>query len=238
MPYTVVLVDPQVLLRQGLRSLLASHADFHVVGDAGDGRNAVRLALAHTPDLVLIDAQLPGLDGVQTTALLKRRLPQLRVVMLTETKTSDCLRESLRVGADGFLLKHAGFDELLKALRCVMQGRKYLSPEVSPLLVEAYLNPTLASAARANERHRLTLRERSILQLVAEGRTNRAAAEFLCLSPKTIEKHRASLMRKLGLRNAAELLLAAIEMGLIERPVFSSERAPSTRADSVNAQHG
>ncbi len=227
MTYNALLVDTQVLLRQGLRSLLSSQGEFAVIGDTGDGRDAVRLALLHAPDLVLIDAQLPGLDGMQTTALLKRRLPQVRVVMLTESKTSDCLRESLHVGADGFVLKQAGFDELLTALRSVMRGRKYLSPEVSPLLVEAYLNPSLPEAAETNRRHRLTSRERSILQLVAEGRTNRAAAEFLCLSPKTIEKHRASVMRKLGLRNAAELMLAAMEMGLIERPVFPSERKPT-----------
>lgn len=226
MSSTVLLVDPQLLLRQGLRSLLSERAEFNVIGDTGDGRDAIRLAIARAPDLVLIDAQLPGLDGIQTTAQLKRRLPQVRVVMLTETKTSDCLRESLQVGADGFVLKRAGFDELLGALRSVMQGHKYLSPEVSPLLVDGYLNPIPPTAAQTSQRHRLTERECSVLQLVAEGRTNRAAAEFLCLSPKTIEKHRASLMRKLGLRNAAELMLAAIEMGLIERPVFPCEHRP------------
>jgi DNA-binding NarL/FixJ family response regulator len=226
MPFTVLLVDHHDLLRQGLRSLLSAQGEFVVIGETGEGREAVRLALAQSPDVVLIDAQLRGLDGVQTTALIKRRQPQVRVVVLTETKTNDCLRESLQVGADGFVLKEAGFDELLKALRSVVQGRKYLSPEVSPLLVEGYLNPDLPSDGEPDRLRRLTLRERSILQLVAEGRTNRAAAEFLCLSPKTVEKHRASLMRKLCLRNAAELMLAAIEMGLIERPAFPSQRRP------------
>ena len=221
---TVLIVDHHSLMRQGLRSLLSAEDEFEVVGDTGEGREALRLAVAQPPDLILIDAQLPGLGGVQTTALIKRRLPQVRVVMLTETKTNDCLRESLQAGADGFLLKEAGFDELLKGLRSVVQGRKYLSPEVSPMLVEAYLNPDLTGATESDRLHRLTLRERSILQLIAEGRTNRSAAEFLCLSPKTVEKHRANLMRKLGLRNATELMLTAIEMGLIERPAFPSHR--------------
>ena len=229
MPHTILLVDHNVLLRQGIRSLLNSQAEFEVIAEARDGREAMHKALAQPPDLVLIDAQLRGLDGIQTTAQLKRRLPQVRVVMLTETKTNDSVRESLQAGADGYVLKDASFEELLMALRSVALGKKYLSPDVSPLLVAGYLNPNSTGANGPDGLSKLTLRERGILQLVAEGRTNRATAEFLSVSPKTVEKHRANVMRKLGLRNATELVFAAMELGLVERPSFQQNRRPPVR---------
>ncbi len=220
MPTDLLLADANTLLRQGLRSMLAQHAEFNVVAEAGEGKEAARLALQHRPGLALIDVQLPGMNGIQATTYIKRHLPHVRVVMLTCAKTQDFVRESLRVGADGYVLKDASFAELLLAMRSVMLGKKYLSPDVSCQLVESYLNPQLAASSSPTALQKLTTRERSILQLIAEGRTNRAAAEFLSVSPKTIEKHRASLMRKLGLRSATELALTAIELGLIERPAL------------------
>ncbi len=224
----LLLADANTLLRQGLRSMLAQHAEFNVVAEASEGKEAARLALEHRPGLALLDIQLPGMNGIQAATYIKRHLPQLRIVMLTCTKAQDCVRESLRVGVDGYVLKDASFAELLIAMRSVMLGKKYLSPDVSCQLVDGYLNPQLAASARPTALQKLTTRERSILQLVAEGRTNRAAAEFLSVSPKTIEKHRASLMRKLGLRSATELALTAIELGLIERPALL--RAPDSGA--------
>ena len=213
----ILLVDQNSLLRQGLRAMLSAHLEFQVVGEVGDGRDAVQQAVALEPDLVVTDIQLPGISGIQALAHLKRRLPKARVIMLTSSKTDDYVRESLRLGADGYVLKDASFEELLIAMRSVVLGKKYLSPDVARHLVDGYLNPEVA-VAKNGQLQQLTMRERSILQLVAEGRTNRTAAEFLSVSPKTVEKHRASLMRKLGLRSATELTLTAIEMGLIERP--------------------
>ncbi len=218
----VLLVDHNCLMRQGLRALLAAHAEFNVVGEAGDGKEGAQQAFRLLPGLALLDIQLPGMNGIQATAHIKRRLPQVRVIILTASKTDDYVRESLRVGADGYVLKDASFEELLIAMRSVMLGKKYLSPDVSCRLVDSYLNPSLAASAKQTPLQKLTTRERSILQLVAEGRTNRTAAEFLSVSPKTVEKHRASLMRKLGLRSATELTLTAIELGLIERPGMMS----------------
>jgi DNA-binding NarL/FixJ family response regulator len=218
----VLLVDNNCLMRQGLRALLAAHAEFNVVGEAGDGKEGAQQAFRLLPGLALLDIQLPGMNGIQATAHIKRRLPQVRVIILTASKTDDYVRESLRVGADGYVLKDASFEELLIAMRSVMLGKKYLSPDVSCRLVDSYLNPSLAISAKQTPLQKLTTRERSILQLVAEGRTNRTAAEFLSVSPKTVEKHRASLMRKLGLRSATELTLTAIELGLIERPGLMS----------------
>ena len=217
MPTRILIADDHHLLRLGLRALLSQHPDFSVVGEASDGKLTLSETLLLVPDIVVMNIALPGMNGMEVTALIKRRLPQVRVIMLAEFNSEDYLRESLRVGVDGYLLKDTSYEELLLALRTVGQGRKYLSPAVSGQLVDGFLNPGQSGAGQS-PLQRLTSRERSILQLIAEGRTNRSTAEFLSVSPKTIEKHRARLMRKLGLRNAAELLLAALEMGMVERP--------------------
>lgn len=217
MPQRVFIADDHNLLRQGLRALISQSLDFSVEGEAADGKTALSEVLLHRPDIVLMNVALPGMNGMEVTAQIKRRLPEIRVIMLTSFKSEDYLRESLRVGADGYLLKDTSYEELLQALRSVGQGKKYLSPAISGQLVEGFLNPSGTGSSRS-PLQQLTSRERSILQLIAEGRTNRTAAEFLSVSPKTVEKHRARLMQKLGLRNAGELLLAAFEMGMVERP--------------------
>lgn len=211
----ILIVDDNNLLRQGLRSLLSEH--FVVVGEAADGKAAITQALQLQPDVVLMDISLPGMNGMEATTHIKRRLPEVRVIMLTALKPLEYLRESLRVGVDGYLLKNASYEELLTAVRSVVQGKIYLSPDVSSQLVDGFLHPG-QQGEDSSPLKRLTARERSILQLIAEGRTNRTTAEFLSVSPKTVEKHRARLMHKLGLRNAAELTLVALELGLIERP--------------------
>ena len=217
MTIRVLLIEGNDLFRQGLCALLSAEPGFEVVGDLAGGKEALQLSLTLKPDIVLMDIMLAGMNGLEIVAQIKRRQPYVRVVMLTVFKTQDYVRETLRVGADGFVLKTASFEELLMALRSVAQGKKFLSPDVSVHVVDSFLHPEQA-AAKASRLERLTTRERSVLQLVAEGRTNRRAAEFLSLSTKTVEKHRATLMRKLGLRNSAELIMVALEMGLIERP--------------------
>ena len=232
---TILLVDPNCLLRQGLRSLLNADGEFEVIGEACDGMQAMQRAALHCPVLMLIDSQLPGLCGIETVARIKRRLPTIRVVMLSDAMTDDCVRESLSAGADGYVLKDANFEDLLSALRSVAAGKRYLSPEVSALLVEGYLNPS----SRAENEHdgiaKLTARERSILQLVAEGRTNGATAAYLSVSKKTVEKHRANLMRKLGVHNATELMFAATDMGLVERPAHAKRRSAPAPFESRSA---
>jgi DNA-binding NarL/FixJ family response regulator len=217
MPQTVFIADDHNLLRQGLRALMGQTPEFSVAGEAADGKTALSQVLQLRPDIVLMNISLLGMNGMEVTAQIKRRLPTVRVIILTSFKTEEYVREALRVGADGYLLKDTSYEELLVALRSVGGGRKYLSPAISGQLVEGLLNPN-GNSARRSPLQQLTSRERSILQLIAEGRTNRSAAEFLSVSPKTVEKHRARLMQKLGLRSAGELLLAALEMGMIERP--------------------
>ena len=217
MTIRILLVDENNLFRKGLAALISSEPDFLVVGDLGGGKNALQASLQIEPDIVLMDIQLAGVNGLETGAQIKRRQPNVRVVLLTSVKSEEYVRAALRFGADGYVLKDASFEELQISLRSVAMGKKYLSPDVSAHVVDSFLHPD-QSRTGSSRLETLTPRERSILQLVAEGRTNRGAAEFLSVSPKTVEKHRASLMHKLGLRNAAELTLAALDLGLIERP--------------------
>ncbi len=217
MSIRVLLVDDNNLFRQGLSALISANDDFTVIADLRGGKEAVQASLNDSPDVVVMDIMLSGVNGLETVTQIKRRQPQVKIVMLTAFKTEDYVREALRVGADGYVLKDASLDELFTALRCVALGKKYLSPDVSSHVVHSFLHPQ-ANGGKASRLEMLTPRERSILQLIAEGRTNRTAAEFLSVSPKTVEKHRATLMNKLGLRNAAELTSVALELGLIARP--------------------
>jgi DNA-binding NarL/FixJ family response regulator len=217
MSHRVLLADDHSLFRQGLRALLSTHSDFTIVGEASNGEAAFDQAIALQPDVVLTDLVFPDGDAMQSIANIKRRLPAVRVVILTSSNSDDHLRKSLRLGVDGYVLKDASCDELVMALRSVIDGKRYLSPDMSGLLVNEYLNPGHSGEANS-PLSILTHRERSILQLIAEGCSNRRTAEHLSVSTKTVEKHRANLMRKLGLRNSGQLMLVAVEMGLIERP--------------------
>ncbi len=217
MTIRVLLVDDNNLFRKGLAALISAHPDFTVVGDVRTCKEAVQASIQTEPDVVVTDIILGGVNGLECVAQIKRRQPRVRIVLLTNLRTEDHVRSALRLGADGYVLKDTSIEEVHLALRSVAMGKKYLSPDVSEQVFDTFLQPRRA-AGRVSRLDLLTARERSILQLIAEGRTNRGAAEFLSVSPKTVEKHRASLMHKLGLRNAAELTLVAIDLGLIERP--------------------
>jgi DNA-binding NarL/FixJ family response regulator len=217
MSIRLLLLDDNVLFRKGLSALLSLQTDLSVAADVGTGREAEQTAARLDPDVVLMDLHLASISGLDVAAQIKRRQPQVKVLMLTASRTQEYVRAALRSGIDGYVLKDASLEELLIAIRSVAKGKKYLSPDVSGQLVERFLHPE-PPGGQSSQLDLLTNRERGILQLIAEGRTNRGAAEVLCVSPKTVEKHRASLMQKLGLRNATEMTLAAIEMGLVERP--------------------
>lgn len=233
MPHSILLVDHNTLLRQGLCSLLALQGEFEVVGEACEGNEALNQAIVCQPEIVLIDATLRGLCASQTAAQIKCRLPGTRVVMRTQTKTNDCVRDSPLTSADAYVRKDTGFEELLIGLRSVASGKRYLGHDMSPLLVQGDPNLQATADAGAHRTSMLTARERSILQLLAEGRTNRAAAEFLGISPKTVEKHRANLMRKFALRNATEMTFAALDMGLIERPALVRRRTSAAQLSAA-----
>ena len=220
----ILIVGDNQLFRKGLSALLSTDPNFAIVGDVPAGPPLTQAASDLQPDIVLMDLQAVGPNGLEACAQIKRRHPSTRIVLLMALKTEEHVRNALRGGADGCLLRDASADDLKACLRAVASGRKYLSTDVSALVVDSLMRSD-DGRTRPSLLDVLTPRERSILQLVAEGRTNRGVAEFLNVSPKTIEKHRSSLMHKLGLRNAAELTLAAVELGLVERPSSVSRLA-------------
>ena len=217
MSHRILIVEDHALLRHGLRALLTLQAEYRVVGEAVDGREAVLKAMDLQPDLIVMDLSLPGMSGVDATAQIRRRLPQQRVLALSEYDNEIHASEALRAGCAGYVMKHATPDELLLAVRTVLVGRRFISPEMTNLLLNGMLHPG-QSTREINRWDSLSERERSIFKLIAEGGTNRSAATALNLSTKTVEKHRANMMRKLHLSSAVELALLAVDMGLVTRP--------------------
>ena len=210
----ILIIEDHTLLRAGLRALLTQGDEFEVAGEFDNGRDAVRAIGTLAPDLVLMDLSMPGMNGIEAITEIKRRNPSVRILVLTIHRGEEYIHESLQAGANGYVLKDASHDELRVAIRSVINGKTYLSPDVSESVVTTYLGRGKDGAA--SPWSTLTHREREVLKLVAEGHSNRSIAEFLSLSVKTVEKHRSNLMRKLGLHNTATLTAYAIEKGLVE----------------------
>jgi DNA-binding NarL/FixJ family response regulator len=209
-----VIADDHHLVRQGIRALLEKAGDIEVVGEAADGQQAIELVQHLLPDVLVIDIAMPRLNGVEAVARIRALGVKTRALILSMYSDETLVRQALRNGASGYLLKRAISEELLLAVRAVSRGEAFLSPEVSgPLL--AKLLDGQPDSADADPLSRLTPREREVLQLVAEGNTNGEIAQSLNLSEKTVEKHRASLMAKLCLHDTAGLVRAAIRLGLI-----------------------
>ena len=215
-PHRIVIVEDHRILREGLRSLLSSNPDFEVVGEAEDGRQAIRCVETYKPDLVLMDLSMPKMDGLDAIGEVKNRSPKTKLLVLTVHKAEEYIFESLKAGADGYLLKDATHEELTLAIKSVLDGKPYLSPGISGKLVEGYLEGRRISTA-PSKTEILTQRERQILKLIAEGHKNKEIADFLCISIKTVEKHRANLMKKLNLHNASAITAYALEKGLITK---------------------
>jgi len=211
----ILIVEDHTLLRAGLRALLAQDADIEIVGEASNGRDAIQAVGALSPHLVLMDLNMPGMNGIEAILDIKRRYPETRVLVLTLHKTEEYIHESLRAGADGYILKDATHDELRVAVRSVLNGKTYLSPDISSKVINGYLG-TGSSPSSSSVWDSLTHREREVLKLVAEGHPNKFIANYFCLSVKTVEKHRSNLMKKLNLHNASTLTAYAIEKGLVE----------------------
>jgi two-component system response regulator NreC len=213
-PYEIVIAEDHTILRQGLRALLSSDPDFEVVGEAEDGRAAVRLVETLSPALLLMDLSMPKMTGMEAIAEIKKRSPDTRIVVLTVHKGEEYILSALKAGADGYVLKDAGHDELMTALKNVLAGKRYLSPDISEKVIGGYLEGR--RALKATPWDTLTQREREILKLIAEGYKNKEIAEQLFISLKTVEKHRSNLMRKLDLHNTAVLTAFAMEKGIID----------------------
>ncbi len=214
-PYRIMIVEDHTLLREGLSTMIASDPQIEVVGGADNGLDAVRQAVALKPDLILMDINMPVMNGTEALIDIKKRDPSIKVMMLTAHKAEEYIRDCLQSGADGYVLKHSTRDELMSAIHIVLNGRTYLSQEVSEQIVSGYkgtANPRAQSTWQS-----LSTREREVLKLVAEGNTNKVISSLICVSIKTVEKHRSNLMKKLNLHNSAALTAFAIEKGLLAK---------------------
>jgi DNA-binding NarL/FixJ family response regulator len=214
--YRIVIAEDHTILREGLRALLSSNPEFEVVGEAEDGREAVRCAEKLKPNLILTDLSMPRMNGMDAIREIKRKSPETKILVLTVHKTEEYILATLKAGADGYLLKESTHAELLMAVKHVLNGKHYLSPGISDKVLNGYLEGRKTLKTRTSW-ETLTQREREILKLIAEGYKNKEIADDLCISVKTVEKHRANLMEKLNLHNVQALTTYAIEKGLVSR---------------------
>src|SRR5262245_41807748 len=213
MTLTLLLADDHQIVRQGLRALLKTVADFRLVGEASDGVEAVRMVERLAPDVLVLDLMMPGLNGMEVARQVARRAPRTRVVILSMHSNEAYVVEALRAGAMAYVLKESGADELVQAIREVAAGRRYLSPPFSEHAIHAYRRK--AEGTALDPYHKLTFREREVLQMTAEGLSGNEISEKLFISPRTVESHRANLMRKLGVRNQKELIRYAVQRGVV-----------------------
>lgn len=208
----ILLAEDHRILREGLRNLLSTASGLEVIAEAADGREAVEKVATASPDLVLMDLGMPGLNGIDATHKIRKENTDVKILVLSMHSDRRMVSESLRAGANGYVLKGSSTEELVRAIQSVMAGNTYLCPEVAGIVVDGYLNrdphspPPTASV--------LTAREREVLQLLAEGGSTKEIASKLELSPKTVDTHRQQIMKKLGLHSVAELTKYAIRAGL------------------------
>jgi two-component system response regulator NreC len=212
--YRIVIADDHTILREGLRSLLASGLEFEVVGEAEDGMEAVKSVKALSPDLVIVDLSMPKMNGVEAIKEIKRIAQDTKIVVLTVHKNEEYILAAFRAGCDGYVLKYTTHAELVSALRTVLTGQRYLSPSVSAIVLDGYLDVQKRLGVQLFG-YNLTTRETEVLKLIAEGFKNREIADLLHISVKTVERHRATLMKKLDLHSGPALTAFAAERGLI-----------------------
>jgi two-component system, NarL family, response regulator NreC len=210
---TIVLADDHHLVRQALRKLLETEPEFDVVGEAADGLQAKAILKALEPDVLVVDLMMPGLNGLEVARHVRRSAMKTRVVILTMHADEAYVLEALRNGAVGYVLKDSPSADLVNAIRAAAAGRQFLSAPLTDLSIEAYV---LQAAVRPTDSYEaLTEREREVLHLTAEGLTSAEVADRLCISPRTVETHRANLMHKLGLRTQTDLIRYALRRGII-----------------------
>lgn len=212
--YRILIAEDHTILREGLRALLTKEPDLEVVGEVDNGKDAYRSVATLTPDLVIMDLSMPHTNGTEAIKNITRRFPQVKIIVLTFHKAEEYVHAALDAGAHGYVLKDESHIQLMVAIRGVLAGKTYLSPSICDHVVTGYLGRRNTSE-RVPSWERLTQREREVVKLIAEGYRNKDIANYLSLSPKTVEKHRSNLMRKLDLHSVSSLTAYAIENGLI-----------------------
>lgn len=231
----VLIADDHALVREGLRALLVDEADIEVVGEAGDGRTAVQLAISLQPDVVLMDIAMPALSGLEATRQIVRKAPHSRVLILTSYSDGAYVGQLARAGGSGYLLKQAGYGDVVRGIREAMRGNCFFSPAVSRLLSRNFRESVVRGGDEACD-VALTSRETEVLQLIAEGRGNKQIAAQLGVGIKTIERHRQRLMDKLDIHGVAGLTRYAVSRGLVEVivPPRASQAGQDEDADEAD----
>ena len=210
----IIIAEDYAIVREGLKALIDSYPDFEVVGEAEDGKQAIEYVEQLKPDLVLMDLSMPKTSGMTAIQEIKTRFPEVKVLALTVHKTDGYVRRTLEAGADGYILKDSPYSELDMAIRTVLDGKPYLSPSISDRVIKGYLMG-INSARPTTLLATLTPRELEVLKLIAEGYKNKEISDYLNISVKTVDKHRANLMKKLDLHSASALTTLAIKEGLV-----------------------
>jgi DNA-binding NarL/FixJ family response regulator len=214
----VVIVEDHRLFREGLKSLLADKANFEIVGEAGDGLEALKCVRRLNPNLVLLDISMPKMNGISVMREIKSQFSDIKILALTIHESDHYVLEAFEAGADGYCLKDAGRNELMMAIDSVLQGKRYISPSISDNVLEGYLTGRKKLKSQTTW-DTITPREKEVLKLLGEGYQNKEISDLLHISVKTVEKHRANIMNKLDLHNAAALTAYAIEHGLVTKTV-------------------
>ncbi len=213
--YTIVLADDHTMFRRGLKRIIEENPDLEVIGEAGDGFELLRLLQKKTPQLVILDISMPNLRGIEATKELKGQYPGIKVLILTMHKDKEYLYHALSAGAEGYLLKEDADPELVNAIHTIRRGKTYLSPLITVQLQDLLVRESRGSGP-APYLEPLTTREKEILKLIAEGRSSKEIAELLFISSRTVQHHRANLMRKLHLKKTADLVKYAISKGYVQ----------------------
>jgi DNA-binding NarL/FixJ family response regulator len=214
---SVLLVDDHTVIRQGLRALLSAEEDLEVIGEAENGRQAVALARKTPPDVVVMDVAMPLLNGLEATRQILKNTPQSKVLVLTSYGDDDCVAQMMKAGATGYLIKQTAANDLLKAIREVHRGNAFFSPSIAKRLRDQCREVFSTGGHSTRKNGELTSREAEVLQLIAEGFSNKQIASQLTISIKTVEKHRQQVMNKLNIHDVAGLTRYAISKGVIER---------------------
>ena len=211
----ILLADDHTVVRQGLRKVLEERPEWQVVAEAGDGRDAVRLAEEFRPDVAVVDVAMPLLNGIEATRQITKRVPQTKVLVLSMHSAEAYVSQSLRAGARGYLLKDSAGSDLIRAIAAVAEGKSFFSPAIARLMLDDYVKQRSGEPGVIDRYESLSEREREVFQLIAEGKTNKDIAAILFISPSTVETHRARIMEKLDVHSAAEIVLYAVRRGVI-----------------------
>jgi two-component system, NarL family, response regulator NreC len=214
----IIIADDHQIVRFGLRTLLESEPDFQVVGEAVDGLEAIQMVEQRSPDVVIMDLMMPRMNGLEAARQIHAQYPHIRIVILSMFDSEAYIVEALSVGAEAYLLKQSTTEDLVKAVREVLAGKRFLSPPLNELAINGFIQYAMSAKTSESDPHgRLTPREREVLHLVAQGYTNIDIARALSLSSRTIETHRAHMMHKLGLNSPVDLARYALEHGLLPK---------------------